>query len=129
MPPLTSLHFLDHASAAQRAAGVSGLEQTAQIATASFADVAEFATFVLATRATSPVASAGPTPGISSNRRLPSLDRCQALIRPPVGAAYLSSKAVLLERPPPRRVASELFCAEPHLWDRQEFGDNVCASG
>jgi hypothetical protein len=33
-----------------------------------------------ATLATSAVAKAGPTPGMSSSRRLVSLDRCQALI-------------------------------------------------
>src|ERR1700720_4342654 len=37
--------------------------------------------FGSATVATKAVASAGPTPGISSRRRLVSFDRCQALIR------------------------------------------------
>src|SRR6516164_2411990 len=82
----------------------AGDEQTAQIAIASLADTAEpvlsplefcfgttpiqaeksrpdrnaFGSAMLATRA---VANAGPTPGISSSRRLVSLERCQAMIR------------------------------------------------
>src|SRR5262245_35955696 len=78
-------------------------EQAAQIAIALFADTAElvlpplewcFGTsptqaekfrpdrkaFGSATLATRAVASAGPTPGISSSRLLASLDRCQAMI-------------------------------------------------
>ena len=81
----------------------AGREQAAQIAIALFADTAEpvlapleccFGTspiqaeksrpdrkaFGSATLATRAVASAGPTPGISSSRLLVSLDRCQALI-------------------------------------------------
>src|SRR6266487_1071633 len=42
------------------------------------------------------------------------------LRRPPFRRGVL-----LLEWPLPRRVASELFCAEPHLLGRPEFGDTV----
>src|SRR5579863_10560420 len=82
----------------------AGREQAAQIAIAAFADTAEpvlaalefcFGTspiqaekslpdrkaFGSATLATRAVANAGPTPGISSSRRLAWLDRCQAMIR------------------------------------------------
>ena len=81
----------------------AGREQAAQIAIAAFADTAkpvlpplEFClararsrprspcpdrnAFGSATLATRAVANAGPTPGISSSRRLASLDRCQAMI-------------------------------------------------
>jgi hypothetical protein len=61
----------------------------------------------LATPATKAVARAGPTPGISSSRRLVSLDRCQAMIRRSnsriwvfsIGAGY---RAQLRKRAPPR---------------------------
>ena len=93
MPGAMGFGIADYCQRASR-------EQATQIAITAFADIAEpILAFCLgtspiqaekslpdrkalgsATLATKAVAKVGPTPGMSSSRRLASLDRCQALI-------------------------------------------------